>query len=298
MTQKLPILIIIFNRPKEAKYLIDAVRIYKPKEVYIAADGPRAWVSGESRKCVEARKIIDLIDWKCNVRTLFKDDNVGCYASVTSSIDWFFSNVEKGIILEDDCIPDQSFFRFCEQMLNEYQNTSVMHISGSNFLPDSIELESDYYFSKYPRIWGWATWRKSWEKYTANVENLHEIDALVDRTVNTPSEQKFWKKCFYSVYRTNKPATWDYQWVLTIWKSSGLCINPTTNLVENIGFSTDSTHTSKQPTWYTQSKSLTFPLRAPKHFEVDEVADKYTGKIQFNSPSFIEKIQDMLGKLS
>ncbi|EKE21540.1 MAG: Protein containing nucleotide-diphospho-sugar transferase protein, partial [uncultured bacterium] len=162
-----PILFIIFNRPDTTLSVFEAIRQIKPARLYVAADGPRSERSGEDVVCAETRRIAMGVDWPCELKTRFLDKNVGCHTAVPAAVSWFFENEEEGIILEDDCSPDLSFFTFCETLLERYRDDEeVMMISGDNFQPSEFKTRNDssYYFSGIANIWGWATWRRAWAK--------------------------------------------------------------------------------------------------------------------------------------
>jgi hypothetical protein len=233
-----PILFIIFNRPETERAAFDEIRKIRPRKLFVVADGPREGKIGEKERCEEARKIIDEVDWDCEVHKNFSDVNLGCGKRVSSGITWFFENVEEGIILEDDCLPDRSFFRFCAELLERYRKEeSIMMISGDNFLPSYLlKNDASYYFSNIPHIWGWATWRRAWNLYDFNMHGLEDISK--DRP-----RRKIWGNRQYRRYLTDHFAmvkngqrdTWDYQWTFAIGKNEGLSVAPKQNLISNIG---------------------------------------------------------------
>ena len=161
-----PILFLIFNRPETTKKVFSAIKEVQPPRLYIAADGPRSEQPDEADHCELARTIATKVDWDCEVKTLFRDQNLGIRIAVSQAIDWFFEQEPEGIILEDDCLPDQSFFWFCKELLEKYRNdTRIMHIGGTNFQFGKNRTNYSYYFSRYAHIWGWASWRRAWEYY-------------------------------------------------------------------------------------------------------------------------------------
>ena len=156
------VLFIIFNRPETTQRVFDAIRLAKPTRLYIAADGPRENKTGEKELCEQARKIAQNVDWDCEVKTLFQKENLGCGKAVSHAISWFFENEDMGIILEDDCLPHQSFFKYCEELLEKYKNNDrIGIISGNNFQKKRKIGSFSYYFSDIVNIWGWATWARS-----------------------------------------------------------------------------------------------------------------------------------------
>ena len=243
-----PVLFMIFNRPDTTQKVFNAIRQAKPKQLFIAADGPREGTEGEKEKCEQARKVIEQVDWNCEVKTLFRDKNLGCKIADTFAIDWFFENVDEGIILEDDCLPSQSFFWFCQELLEYYRaDTRIMMISGNNFQFGKVRGEGSYYFSKYAHLWGWATWRRAWRYYDVDMKSFEKfkIESQINNIFRIKQQQKYWTKIFQSVY-DGKIDTWCYQWAYTCFINNGLCIMPNVNLVSNIGFGADSTHTKEE----------------------------------------------------
>lgn len=283
ITNKAPVLFVIFNRPETTKKVFEAIIKYQPLELYVAADGPRANKPGEKEKCEEARKITEKIDWPCKVKRLYRDKNLGCKYAVSGAVEWFFQNVEEGIILEDDCLPNQSFFSFCEKMLEMYKdNESVMHISGSSFLPDKFLSEDGYFFSKYPLIWGWASWRRAWAKYRVSLEDWRqEINSQIFQNLGK-IEKLYWANNFELV-RRGILNTWDYQWVYTLFKNEGIAINSEQNMIENIGFRENATHTTNFMSILTkyeisQSKPDVIEIHKKPVVEIDGFNDRYLAK--------------------
>lgn len=172
-----PVLLIIFNRAHTTQQVFDRIRQVKPKKLYVAADGPRPHVGTDAERCAETRRIVEQVDWDCEVKTLFQEQNLGCGVAPSRSISWLFEHEEYGIILEDDCIPSRSFFWFCQELLEKYKyDTRVMHISGNNYL-DGWRRDSDYsyYFSDKVNSWGWATWRRAWQLYDFHLGSYPEL---------------------------------------------------------------------------------------------------------------------------
>jgi len=263
---KAAVLFLIFNRLDTTKQVFEAIRKVKPPKLYIACDGPRDTRLGEADLVKSIRDyIMAHIDWQCETKTLFHDKNLGCKLAVSSAIDWFFKNEEFGIILEDDCLPSKSFFRFCDELLVRYLNDNhIMQISGFNPLV-AYPIDTSYCFSRFGPTWGWATWRRAWKRYDINMPSYPEKRAnlLREGFVQTEAEQKWRQKIFDQVYY-QKLDTWDYQWSYAKHLFKGLCIIPRINLVSNIGFGTDATHTwGKAPDYCSFHYELSFPLSHP-----------------------------------
>ncbi len=174
-----PVLFLIFNRPDTTTRVFEAIREARPSRLYVAADGPRADKEGEAQRCLETRKITEAVDWPCEVRRLYREENLGCKLAVSSAITWFFTHEEEGIILEDDCLPDQSFFPFCAAMLERYRDDGrIMMVLGTSLLPPGGGPDADYLFTQYFLIWGWATWRRAWEKYDIEMDGRRSATAM------------------------------------------------------------------------------------------------------------------------
>lgn len=289
------VLFLVFNRLDTTRDVFQAIRKAKPPRLYIAADGARSGRIGEADKVNAVRGyILDNIDWECQVITLFRDDNLGCKYAVSSAISWFFENEEQGIILEDDCLPSQSFFWFCEELLNIYKNDlRVWHISGDNFQKGVLRGESSYYFSKFNHIWGWATWATRWQAYDVEISSFQyfEHDNKFRNIVNDKKEKRYWMKIFQDVMK-GKIDTWDYQWTYTMWCNQGLSVLPNVNLISNIGFGSAATHTMDLESQHSKIPrlDLNFPLIHPT-FVVREVeADEFTAEKIFSGASIFMKV--------
>ncbi len=263
-----PILFLIFNRPENTKTVFEAIKKLAPDKLYIAADGPRKDRPADFEKCRQTREVIELIDWPCEVNTLLREENLGCKRGVAGAITWFFQNELQGIILEDDCVPNMSFFPFCEELLNKYQNdTRIMHIAGTNHNPSFIrDPEYSYFFSQIGHMWGWATWRRAWDLYDIQMKAFDEISSKGYFKDLYPNIfiRKYFQKKYINTYK-GEIDTWDYQWEFTRLINSGLSIMPKRNLVENIGFGADATHTFSNMNYFqlAEIQKMDFPLNHP-----------------------------------
>ena len=264
-----PIIFIIFNRPDITKIVFKSIREAKPKKLYIIADGPRENKLNEKETCEETRDIATSVDWDCEVIKDFSPTNLGCRDRVSSGITNAFSHFDRAIILEDDCLPHPTFFQFCEEMLEKYKdNESIMSISGDNFLFEkSSIIKESYYFSKFPYIWGWATWKRSWDKYDNEMKGWPDMK-------NENLINHGWTKKFDAVYE-NKINSWATVWTFSCLKNSGLTIVPQINLISNIGFGNQATHTKiKTITANMPTKEIKFPLKHPASITPNNKADQ------------------------
>lgn len=281
-----PILFLIFNRPDTTEKVFAEIKKQKPKYLFIAADGPRKDKEGELAKCELTRKVVlDHVDWKCEVKTLFRSENLGCGLAVSEAITWFFDNVEQGIILEDDCLPHPTFFNYCEILLNRYKgDNEIMTISGNNFQDGIQRGDGSYYFSKYTHIWGWATWRRAWLQYDFYMEKWpNYLENKLWTKCNGNTEQYFyWKSVFEKTYK-GEINTWDYQLAFASWCENNLNILPNVNLVENIGFGADATHTKDGNNKFSNMDTYAYWNDIiPSKKAIDKFADLYTFNIVFN----------------
>ncbi|MDZ4852008.1 MAG: glycosyltransferase [Pirellulaceae bacterium] len=240
-----PVLLIIYNRPDVTRQVFESIRAVRPRQLFIAADGPKTDRHGDQELCQAARSILTQIDWECDVQSLLRPKNLGCKLGVSSAIDWFFSHVESGIILEDDCVASPCFFAFCQELLEHYRNEpKVMMISGNNFQFGPQHADASYYFSIYSHIWGWATWRRAWSLYDVAMKTYSEFfeSKAIQKVTDRPNEQKSWLTVFQNASQ-GMIDTWDIQWLYAHFYHGGLSVMPNVNLVSNIGFDENATHT-------------------------------------------------------
>ena len=276
---KSPILFLIFNRPNESQILFNAIREAKPKKLYVAADGPRN--NGKDELiCQETKNILNQIDWECELKTLFREKNLGCGKAVSSAITWFFENEAEGIILEDDCLPSLDFFRFCDTMLEKYrEDERIGHICGCNFQDGLKRGNGSYYFSKLTHVWGWASWRRVWVKYDfqmCHLEKAIESDILSSLTSN-----KHYKEILYNAINKTKNGeinTWDYQYLFLNQVNNHLSVIPNYNMISNIGFNSDGTHTLnvESPMSNVAIEALPKEIIHPEYIYTNCIADNYT----------------------
>lgn len=295
-----PVLILAFNRPDKTRAVLDAVRGVGPKQLFFAVDGPRPGNADDARRVAEVQSLTRLIEWDCEIRTLFRTANLGCKAAVSAAIGWFFDQVECGVILEDDCIPHPSFFRFCAELLERYQHDErVMMISGDSFQLGRRRTSYSYYFSRYAHIWGWATWRRAWRCYDHGMHVWPEVrDAgwLHDLFPGSPGAVNYWTRIFEDTY-LDRNQSWAYRWVFCCFANSGLVILPSVNLVSNIGFDTQATHTTASANRLASLpiEEMEYPLQHPPFVIRDVIADDFTQSAVFGTRSLLQRAS---GKLS
>lgn len=290
------ILFMVFNRPHLANLVFEEIRSARPARLYVMADGPRGGVDGDEEKCIETRKILERVDWECEVRTLFFDENKGCEQAVISGINWLFQNEDRGIILEDDCLPDPTFFPYCEELLECYQDdTRIMHINGNNFnIREFTNTRGSYCFGSYPQAWGWATWRRAWALFDESVTCWPELKSggWLDKKGWSFVEKRIQQEKYDYLYRNKTHETWDYQWHLSVYSQNGLAIVPNTNLISNIGFGRDATHTinHREECSSLTTSPLYFPLNHPTIILPDPKVDKIYRKIMIGNTKTLFRI--------
>ena len=295
-----PVLLAVFNRPEKTRQVFEAVREAQPKKLFIAADGPRPHVPTDEVQCQKTREVVNVVDWDCEVATLFREKNSGGSGpGISSAINWFFEQVEEGIILEDDCVPNQSFFYFCQEMLKKYQNDQrVMHISGSNFQFGRAIGEGTYYFSKVINVWGWATWKRAWRLFDYDMKLF---PAFVDQEVikNIYSSKKIQNEyirtfgnTYYGVWNC-----WDRRWMFAIYINNGLSVVPNSNLIANIGFGKGAS-----AEYYEDDVAINMPTQKikeiihPVFMVPNREADEHYHLKIFTHPPFAKRLKRKLKK--
>ena len=283
---QVPIYLQIFNRPDLTRKVFAEIQKIKPFKLFITADGPRKNIINDKNKCVEARSILKKIDWECEVFTNFSDDNNGVFKSMTEGISWMFKHVDRAIILEDDCISHFSFFRYCQDLLNYYKDDKrIALISGSNFQPLENTTKYSYYFSRYSHIWGWATWKRSWDKIDFDMEYWPKYKKMkgLDSVFYRKHEREYWYKYYQDVFEGKVEKNWDLIFQLSSFMNNTMAVLPNRNLVSNIGFGVDSTHV-KLKTKFNSIKlsEIKFPLDHPSFICRSVAADDFTEKTMFS----------------
>jgi hypothetical protein len=287
-----PVLLLIFNRPDTTKRVFEAIRKARPKKLFVAADGPRLHKPDDAHKCAEARRIATSVDWDCEVKTFFRQDNVGCGKGPSGGISWFFTHVDEGIILEDDCLPSPLFFRFCTELLERYRtDTRVMEVGGNTFIDEANrDKDYSYYFSSHNNIWGWATWRRAWAFYDFEMRDYKEIvdKGYLKSSFPSPYELNYFKWILDKTYANIQQVSWwDYQWELYRRINSGLAIVPQQNMIVNIGLGADATHTLEEDGTGSDLKfeEMNFPLKHPEFVLQDIRKDELFFRKTFTTPA-------------
>ncbi len=296
------ILFLVFNRPDTTAVVFEAIKEQKPEQLFIAADGPRQDRSGEAELCKEVRNITSKVDWPCEVKTLFREENLGCRRAVSGAIDWFFEHVEEGIILEDDCLPDQSFFPYCSELLEKYRDDQrIMCIAGDRSFTSNPEQKDSYEFSSFGLIWGWATWRRAWQKNDFDKFKVADHESVARSINSNPDFVESRVRVFKSVVDGSLD-TWDCVWSFCIGAQGALCCVPKKNLITNIGFGENATHTADTSSLRANypSAAMEFPMKHPDLvFSNPVLDDKILQNIFYigHHTSFLERIKRKISQL-
>lgn len=282
---KSPMALFLFNRPETTARVMELVRAVRPPELYLIADGPRADYSNDPAVCAATRQIASNADWECKIKTNFSATNLGLKRRVESGLDWLFEQVPEAIILEDDCVPDPTFFRFCDELLARYRGDErVMMISGCDFTFGLSEEKASYTFSRYPLIWGWATWARAWRKNDPDMSTLPGAlaSSRLQEILGDARAAQYW--AFVLNDNRQSQTTWDSAWLWSIWEQGGLCIHPKVNLIENVGFGPEATHTRDTARHFANllRTPIEFPLQHPVQVERNCDSDALVEELAFS----------------
>lgn len=283
-----PIVFIIFNRPEITRKTFSVIQEAKPSELFVIADAPRSHRPGDAEKCQETRRIVEEIDWECKVFRNYAEVNLGCAKRISSGLDWVFDQCEAAIILEDDCLPDPTFFPFCEALLARYQSDQrVMSISGQNCQFGQSRTPYSYYFSRYSHCWGWATWRRAWQHFDFDMTLLPEAESqgLLSHILDDASAVKVWRRLLHRT-ASGQVSSWAFRWTFACWMHSGLSIIADENLISNVGFGDNSTNTSVKTSRLSEipTKALSFPLKHPPYVIRNAIADAFVQRHVYDRP--------------
>ncbi|MEM6252990.1 MAG: glycosyltransferase family 2 protein [Cyanobacteria bacterium P01_D01_bin.156] len=301
MPLETPTVFFIYKRLELAEVVFREIAAVQPKQLFIIADGPKT--IDEKNDCQQTRqRTLDLITWKCDLKINFSETNLGCRRRISSGLNWVFSHVNEAIILEDDCLPNASFFNFCQTLLEYYRSdTRIWMISGDNFQRGRQRGNGSYYFSYYPHCWGWATWKRAWQNYDDDLHTWSDFKDLecLKSIFQNPTELKYWENIFDNLEKNGQPDSWAYRWAYSCWKNNAMTILPKTNLVSNIGFGKNSTHThnSSNPVANLATKSILLPLKHPSFIIRDHKADEYTFEHVFGDSKDRNRFKERLLKI-
>ncbi len=279
-----PVLLITFNRAKNTQSVINALRLVKPKFLYVFQDGQRIDNIDDIDKCKSVRNVLSEIDWECELKTNFSESNLGCGKGPSTGIQWFFENVEEGIILEDDCIPHPDFFQYCEILLEKYRNdVRISYIGGANYQDGKQRGDGSYYFSDgHHGTWGWASWRRSWQLFDYYIDNINvkRFKDISKKYFIGKIMKDYWLNIFYEVKKNRfNESCWDYQFYFGCWNNNMLAILPNKNLVANIGDDPDANHTQGNLSMLYRPTESILPIIHPTKVYQDKKADFFIHKV-------------------
>jgi hypothetical protein len=273
-----PVAFVLFRRPDRTRRLFEVIGRARPKRLFLIADGPRAGVAGEQEECERARAVVESVDWPCEVTRDFSDTNIGLKHRIPSGLDAVFREVDRAIVLEDDCLPHDDFFRFCDELLERYaEKERVMHVAGSQLLRNPPPWNASYHFSRYVHIWGWATWRRAWRHFDVELRGWHDLDhgrreERLRSMFTDEAERRYWRHVWDN---SREIENWDAQWSYALLAREGLAANPNRNLISNIGFGGEATNAVEDPHGIGARplEGMPFPLKHPDAIERDPAAD-------------------------
>lgn len=278
-----PVALIVFNRPELTQRSFERVRRAQPERLYLIADGPRSHVPEDQDRCGEVREGVANVDWPCEVHRIYAESNLGLKRRVVSGLDEVFAREERAIVLEDDCLPHPDFFTFCEALLERYADDErVGMITGNNFQAGQQRGDASYYFSRYPHVWGWATWRRSWQEYDPEIGfwgRWCQSDAW-EQAIPDKVERRYWEAIFDRV-AAGKVDSWAYPWTANMWFHGRLTATPNANLVENVGFGMEATHTYQPPESARQAAEGLGQVTHPAGVTGDPAADAFAFEHHF-----------------
>lgn len=282
-----PVVLVVYNRPQTIAQVMAAVRAARPSSLFVVADGPRRDVPGDDARTRACRELTETIDWPCQVVRDYAPVNLGIRARMETGLALAFAHVEAAIVLEDDCVPASSFFTFCAGLLDRYRDdTRVMGIGGSRLTPSRPGRVDTYAFSRYPLIWGWATWRRAWQHYDGAMRAWPSLrdGGWLDTALESPVAVRYWSHVLEQNHRDPDARNWDAAWLLTCWRLGGLSVVPAANLVSNVGFGPDSSHTrdARSPLSRLPVHTLAEPWRHPSIVARDPEEDAVIESVVFS----------------
>lgn len=295
-----PLLLIHFNRPDISARQIEVLRPIAPRKVYVLCDAARPGRPGEAARVAEVRRLLQNLPWAADVKFLFRDENLGCFRNLSSGISWFMEEVGEGIILEDDCLPDPSFFPYCTELLERYRtDPRVFAVCGHNHSPKPLPIPESYAFSNYFACWGWATWQRAWSKFDPDLTGWRDRAQWREiclRVLPSWRARLYWRWMFGQV-ATGKRDSWAYRYLLTIWQNKGVSTIPRTNLVENAGLTSEGTHTKNSWHLHRRTIPLSFPMLDPGTVTTNRNYDRGIEDL-VHSKSFAERVKWALRKIA
>ncbi|RMF48326.1 MAG: glycosyltransferase family 2 protein [Deltaproteobacteria bacterium] len=293
-----PVVLLVFNRPDTTRAVFEKIAEARPESLYVIADGPRPGYGEDPELCRQVLEIVSAPSWPCRLVTDISEVNLGTMRRIVSGLDRVFEQEERAVILEDDCVPDNSFFRFCDELLHRYaEDNRIAQVSGGNFQLGRRRTDCSYYFSRYSHCWGWATWRRAWRCNDADMihwPDFRDRKRLRD-VLDSSREIAYWEDVLEKVY-LGEIDSWACRWLLSCWREHMVNIVPEVNLVSNVGFGPDATRTTGySPFAGLPVETMPFPLSHPSDVLPHRLADEFTSARMFRHPGLVRRVLGLLG---
>jgi hypothetical protein len=281
-----PAVMFIYRRPETTARVFKVIQQVRPSQLFVVANAPKH--PDEQERCAQARQVVSTIDWPCEVRRHYAEQHLSCKASIVGGLDWVFSQVDRAIILEDDCVPHPSFFEFCTELLERYQDDErIASIAGTAFHRSQCASQTSYSFSRYNLFWGWATWRRVWQTFDPHMTQWPTVrqSGFLHRLFSDKRAIAYWDRELQRVYEGHD--TWDWQWLLSQWQGDRVNIVPHTNLVSNIGFGSSSTHTRDAFDWRANMRrdAMPLPLSHPTQISLNAKTERMIQRRYYERPA-------------
>ncbi|TWU08264.1 glycosyltransferase family 2 protein [Stieleria varia] len=296
----LAVVFLTFNRPDSAARALRHIRLAQPEHLFFVSDGARDDRPDEESLVRETRALVDTVDWPCRVHRIFAQQNMGCAQRVSSAVTKALETVDRVVVLEDDCVPDPTFFGYCQTLLDRYADDQrVMSITGNNFQLGRSRTECSYYFSKYAHCWGWATWRRAWQHFDLSLSRWPDIrdSGQLAAICPDPYELEYWTDNFDRVF-AGQINSWAFPWNLACWLNHGLVATPNVNLVSNVGCGDDATHTRKRTSVIGLPTQALGSMRHPERVMQNVAADRFVDHWVFSGihrPGPLKRLRRRLG---
>ena len=276
-----PILLITFNRPNHTRRVLETIMAAQPKVLYVFQDGAREGNESDTEKCEEVRQVVEDLtkETQVELHTHYSKRNLGCGAGPMTGITWFFSQEERGIVIEDDCLPHPDFFGYCEELLSRYEDVDQVRFISSTLYNERWQCKESYGFSHYMVTGAWAGWKRSWQSFDLDLRSLNakKFRKHVMELTDNRAEANWWFSIVKEIQQDErKKSYWDYQMQIHLFRNNALTIHPQRNLVSNIGFDGEATHTLTNAD--SQGDKPVFPILPlvhPESMDVDKKRDAY-----------------------
>jgi hypothetical protein len=291
-----PVALMVFSRPETTRLVFEQIARARPRTLFVVADGPRPNREGEAERCAAVRDLIERVDWRCDLYKEYSGVNLGCRRRMSSGLSWVFSAVEEAIVLEDDCVPEPGFFRYCEELLARYrEDRRVLMMSGFNF-EGTTTCASSYFISRYPHVWGWASWRRVWQQYDVDMRDWPSWRRSVEfrAAFDTRNEREFWRRTFDRVY-SGEIDTWDVQLTYLAFRTGAVSVFPRASLISNVGIGADATHTKQTPEFGVMAERTELGTIAhPAALRTNDAWDRKRQRAEYSTRGYLRRAASLL----